>query len=70
MQDKEMNWGYKIIPQPHCNDREIDYSRGRCLGGSSAINFSAYTIGCRDDYSEWARIVMMMLLGGKAFNRD
>jgi choline dehydrogenase-like flavoprotein len=52
-----MNWGYKTIPQVHCNDREIDYSRGRGLGGSSTINFSAYTIGCRDDYDEWARIV-------------
>jgi choline dehydrogenase-like flavoprotein len=51
-----MNWGYKTTPQSHCNDREIDYSRGRCIGGSSAINFGVYSVGARDDYQEWARI--------------
>ncbi|KAJ5129836.1 uncharacterized protein N7515_005875 [Penicillium bovifimosum] len=55
-QDKSMNWGYKTTPQPDCNNREIDYSRGRCVGGSSAINFGVYTVGARDDYQEWARI--------------
>lgn len=56
-QNKEMNWGYKTTAQTHCNDREIDYSRGKGIGGSSAINFGVYTIGARDDYDEWARIV-------------
>lgn len=52
-----MNWGYKTTPQPECSGREIDYSRGLGLGGSSAINFGVYTIGARDDYDEWARLV-------------
>jgi choline dehydrogenase-like flavoprotein len=56
-QSPEMNWGYKTVPQVECYDRKIDYSRGKGLGGSSAINFGVYTIGCRDDYDEWARIV-------------
>lgn len=56
-QDQSMNWGYKTSPQKDCNDREIDYSRGRCMGGSSAINFGVYSVGARDDYQEWARIV-------------
>lgn len=51
-----MNWGYKTTPQSDCNNREIDYSRGRCMGGSSAINFGVYSVGARDDYDEWARI--------------
>ena len=55
--NKDMNWGYKTTPQPHCGDRELDYSRGLGLGGSSAINFGVYTVGARDDYEEWARIV-------------
>ncbi|KAJ4304344.1 hypothetical protein N0V88_001957 [Collariella sp. IMI 366227] len=55
--DKNVNWGYKTTPQTHCNGREIDYSRGLGLGGSSAINFGVYTLGARDDYNEWARIV-------------
>lgn len=55
--NKDMNWGYKTTPQAHCAGRELDYSRGLGLGGSSAINFGVYTIGARDDYDEWARIV-------------
>lgn len=58
-----MNWGYKTTPQSECNSREIDYSRGRGLGGSSAINFGVYSIGARDDYDEWSRLV-----GDEAFS--
>lgn len=54
---KDMNWGYTTTPQEHCANREVDYSRGRGIGGSSAINFGVFTIGARDDYDEWARIV-------------
>ncbi|KAM5349157.1 hypothetical protein ACJ41O_008980 [Fusarium nematophilum] len=53
----DVNWGYKTSPQEHCDNRELDYSRGKGLGGSSAINFGVYTVGARDDYEEWARIV-------------
>ena len=52
-----MNWGYKTEPQEHCEGRCIDYSRGKGLGGSSAINFGVYSIGAKDDYEEWARLV-------------
>jgi choline dehydrogenase-like flavoprotein len=52
-----MNWGYKTAPQSHCNGREIDYSRGKGMGGSSAINFGVYSVGASGDYDEWARIV-------------
>lgn len=55
-QNKDMNWGYKTSVQPDCNDRQIDYSRGLGMGGSSAINFGVYSVGARDDYEEWARI--------------
>lgn len=58
-----MNWGYKTVPQEHLNGREIDYSRGKGLGGSSGINFACYTVGPRDDYDQWAREV-----GDEAFN--
>jgi choline dehydrogenase-like flavoprotein len=52
-----MNWHYKTTPQTHLEGQEIDYSRGKGLGGSTAINFCAWTVGPRDDYDEWARIV-------------
>ncbi|EAW13556.1 GMC family oxidoreductase [Aspergillus clavatus NRRL 1] len=54
---KGVNWGYSTVPQEHCNNRQIDYSRGKVLGGTSAINFGLYTVGARDDYDEWASVV-------------
>lgn len=57
------NWGYKTGPQTHLDDRVIDYSRGKGLGGTSNINFACYTVGPRDDYDHWAERV-----GDSAFN--
>lgn len=54
MMEPNLNWGYKTTPQEHCSGRQIDYSRGKGLGGSSAINFGVYTVGARDDYDQWA----------------
>jgi choline dehydrogenase-like flavoprotein len=53
----DYNWGYKSAPQKHLNNRQIDYSRGRGLGGSSRINFACYTIGPKHDYDHWAEVV-------------
>ncbi|KAK4994405.1 hypothetical protein LTR66_005557 [Elasticomyces elasticus] len=58
-----LNWGYKPIPQGNMAGRELDYARGKGLGGSSNINFACYTVGPEDDYDEWARLV-----GDEAFN--
>jgi choline dehydrogenase-like flavoprotein len=55
--EPSMNWGYKTAPQTHLKGQEIDYSRGRGLGGSTAINFSCWVIGPDADYDEWARVV-------------
>lgn len=55
--EEKMNWGYKTTPQEHCSGRQLDYSRGKGLGGGSAINFGVYTVGARDDYNEWAAAV-------------
>jgi choline dehydrogenase-like flavoprotein len=52
-----LNWGYKTVPQPHLKGQEIDYSRGKGLGGSSAINFCCWVIGPSDDFDEWAERV-------------
>ena len=52
-----LNWGYKTVPQQNLAGRQIDYSRGRGVGGSSLINFSCWTVGPQGDYDEWARMV-------------
>lgn len=55
--NKDMNYGYKTAPQKDASNREIDYSRGRGLGGSSAVNFGVFTVGAKDDHDEWSRLV-------------
>jgi choline dehydrogenase-like flavoprotein len=55
--EAQLNWGYKTVPQTQLKGQEIDYSRGKGLGGSTAINFSCWVVGPRDDYDEWAERV-------------
>lgn len=51
------NWGYKTAPQQELKSRAIDASRGKGLGGSTAINFCVYTRGPKADYDHWAEVV-------------
>ncbi|KAL8936667.1 MAG: hypothetical protein Q9211_004071 [Gyalolechia sp. 1 TL-2023] len=51
------DWGYKTVPQEHLQGREIAYTRGKGLGGSTAINFCVFTRGPKADYEQWARDV-------------
>ncbi|KAL8934422.1 MAG: hypothetical protein Q9216_005922 [Gyalolechia sp. 2 TL-2023] len=51
------DWGYKTVPQEHLQGREIGYSRGKGLGGSTAINFCVFTRGPKADYEQWAHDV-------------
>ncbi|KAM3065131.1 hypothetical protein ACMFMG_006108 [Clarireedia jacksonii] len=55
--EPSLNWGYKTEPQKHLKGQEIDYSRGRGVGGSTAINFSCWIVGGADDYDLWAEKV-------------
>ncbi|KAF8858139.1 alcohol oxidase [Acephala macrosclerotiorum] len=61
--EESLNWGYKTEPQNHLKGQQIDYSRGKGLGGSTAINFSCWVIGADEDFNEWARKV-----GDEAWN--
>jgi choline dehydrogenase-like flavoprotein len=47
-----LNWGYKTAPQTQLKGQEIDYSRGKGLGGSTAINFSCWVVGADEDFNE------------------
>ncbi|KAK6087260.1 putative aldehyde dehydrogenase [Seiridium cupressi] len=50
-----LNWSYKTEPQ--WSNQQIDYSRGKGLGGSTAINFCGWVVGADEDYNEWSRRV-------------
>ena len=51
------NWGYMTTAQEGLEGRHIDYSKGKGLGGSTAINFCVYTRGPSADYDHWAGLV-------------
>jgi len=52
----EVDWLYRTEPQPHLNQRVIDWNRGKVLGGSSSINNMIYIRGDRWDYDHWAEL--------------
>ncbi|KAI0675774.1 aryl-alcohol-oxidase from pleurotus Eryingii [Trametes maxima] len=49
------DWNYTTIPQPGLDNRNISYNRGKVLGGSSKLNWMAWTRGPRDDYDRFAK---------------
>ncbi|KIW84798.1 hypothetical protein Z517_00186 [Fonsecaea pedrosoi CBS 271.37] len=45
-------WDFTTVPQTANNNRSYHVTRGKVLGGSSAINFMAYTYPSRRDWDE------------------
>ncbi|KAJ5591643.1 uncharacterized protein N7459_002012 [Penicillium hispanicum] len=52
-----VDWGFVTKGQPGANGRAIHYARGKCLGGSSALNFMIYQRPTRDSMQQWANAV-------------
>jgi len=50
------NWAFETIPQKGLNGRRGYQPRGKCLGGSSAVNAMVYIRGHRSDYDHWAAL--------------
>lgn len=50
------NWALETIPQKGLNGRKGYQPRGKCLGGSSAINAMVYIRGHHSDYDHWAAL--------------
>ncbi|MEV8321073.1 GMC family oxidoreductase N-terminal domain-containing protein [Streptomyces sp. NPDC059900] len=51
---KRFDWGYYTTPQEHAGGRRIPVTRGKLLGGSSAINGMLFVRGHRRNYDDWA----------------
>jgi choline dehydrogenase len=54
LKDKKVNWCYQTDPEPNMDNRNIDWPRGKVLGGSSSINGMVYIRGNKADYDDWA----------------
>jgi choline dehydrogenase-like flavoprotein len=49
------DWGYHTEPERNLDNRRIEATRGKVLGGSSSVNVMAYTRGNAADYDRWAQ---------------
>ncbi|KAJ3722158.1 pyranose dehydrogenase [Lentinula guzmanii] len=52
----QYDWNYTTTPQEGLSGREIPYTRGFILGGSSSVNGMFYTRGSADDYDRLANV--------------
>ncbi len=50
------NWNFKSIIEKSFNNQQHYIPRGKCVGGSSAINAMVYTRGHSSDYNHWSEL--------------
>jgi len=50
------DWNFTTIPQPHLNGRVLPISRGKVVGGSSAINLMVWDRGAAAEYDQWEEV--------------
>lgn len=53
----KIDWGFVTTPQPALGGRELYYTRGKTLGGSSASNYMGYQRGTKESFQKWADAV-------------
>lgn len=53
---ERFNWRFKTAPVPTLDGRQVQWDRGKGLGGSSAINGMIYMRGQPEDYDRWAQL--------------
>jgi len=53
MGNPRTDWCFKTEPETHLNARELNYPRGRVIGGCSSINGMIYIRGQAADYDGW-----------------
>jgi len=52
----DLDHGYISEPEPSLNGRQIQYTRGKGLGGSSILNFGVFLYGADEDHNRWAKL--------------
>jgi choline dehydrogenase len=56
MHDPKLDWCYRTEPDEKLAGRQIQWPRGKVLGGSSSLNGLLYVRGQREDYDRWAEL--------------
>lgn len=56
MHDPALDWCYKTEPDPGIANRQLQWPRGKVLGGSSSLNGLLYIRGQREDYDRWSEL--------------
>ncbi|MDC6453281.1 GMC family oxidoreductase, partial [Alphaproteobacteria bacterium] len=56
MGNKRTDWLYKTTKQRGLNGRELNYPRGKVMGGCSSINGMIYMRGQANDYDQWRQM--------------
>lgn len=54
LQKRLHDWMYFSQPEPNLDNREIEFARGKVIGGSSSVNAMTYVRGHRGDFDRWA----------------
>lgn len=52
----DITWQFPCGPEPHLDNRVVNWPRGRVLGGSSSINGLLYVRGQTQDYDVWRQL--------------
>ena len=56
MHNPAIDWRYRTAPDPGLHGRQIEWPRGKVLGGSSALNGLLYVRGQPEDYDHWRQL--------------
>ncbi len=56
MHHPEYDWCYRTEPDAGIAGRQLDWPRGKVLGGSSSLNGLLYVRGQREDFDHWAAL--------------
>jgi choline dehydrogenase-like flavoprotein len=51
--DPAYDWMHMTVPQSNANNIQIAWPRGKVLGGTSAMNFSALVYPAKTDFDNW-----------------
>jgi choline dehydrogenase-like flavoprotein len=54
--DPRVTWQYNYEPSAATNNREIQVTQGKTLGGSSSVNGMVYNRGQAEDFDHWASL--------------